>query len=295
MKVLLATDGSDLALQAARFLSRLPHTEPLDLTVNTTVMLPIVHTAGATSTLPEEFLQAQQLFAKQHYHQVKDLFEGADANLTHTVMQGHAGECVVDQAADIGAELIVLGAKGHSVVHRILLGSVSEYIATHARCSVLIVRSSTSESSMLTVTIAYDGSPRSEAALKQFSGFRWGTETDVHVLTVVPIVRSFGRELLPNAVFDRAVQRDAALKKVKQAAESIETVAPNVHPHVLESEHLGEAVVQFIDNQSSDLVVVGDTGRSAIGRMVMGSVSRFVLHHAACSVWIVRDNAHSKT
>ena len=46
------------------------------------------------------------------------------------------------------------------------------------------------------------------------------------MLNVVPIVRTFGRELLPNAVFDRAVQRDAALKKVRHAAESIEAVAP---------------------------------------------------------------------
>lgn len=294
MKILLATDGSESAVEAGRFLSRLPHAEPLEVTVNTTVMLPTIHTTGGTSILPDKFQEAQTVYAQEHFQQIEKLFDGADAALTHSIMQGHAGECVVEQAEDIGADLVVLGAKGHSVVHRILLGSVSDHVATHAKCSVLVVRAPT-ESPKLNVTIAYDGSPRSKAALGQFCKFRWGSATDVHLLSVVPIVRAFGRDLLPNAVFDRAVQRDAALKIVKHAAESIGAVAPHAIINVIESEHVGEAIVQFVNDQPSDLVVIGDTGRSAIGRMLMGSVSRFVLHHAECSVWIVRANSQTES
>ena len=65
--------------------------------------------------------------------------------------------------------------------------------------------------------------------------------------------------------------------------------------NVSEAEHQGEAIVQFIDDQLIDLVVIGDTSRGVIGRMLMGSVSRFVLHHAACSVWIVRGKSESES
>ncbi len=49
---------------------------------------------------------------------------------------------IVDQAADYKADVIVLGAIGHSAVFRILLGSTADYVANHASCSVLIARPS---------------------------------------------------------------------------------------------------------------------------------------------------------
>jgi nucleotide-binding universal stress UspA family protein len=39
-----------------------------------------------------------------------------------------------------GTDLVVLGARGLGGVRRLLLGSVSEAVLTHAACSVLIVR-----------------------------------------------------------------------------------------------------------------------------------------------------------
>ena len=43
-------------------------------------------------------------------------------------------------ADEHGADLIVVGARGHSVAHRLLLGSVSTRLVHHARRPVLIVR-----------------------------------------------------------------------------------------------------------------------------------------------------------
>jgi nucleotide-binding universal stress UspA family protein len=50
-----------------------------------------------------------------------------------------AGE--LDRAADRhGADLIVVGGRGHSMAHRILLGSVASRLAHHAHHPVLVVR-----------------------------------------------------------------------------------------------------------------------------------------------------------
>ena len=149
MKVLLATDGSELAVEAAKFLSRLPHADPLALTVNTTVMIPVVQTAGETSALPDEFLQAQASVCQGTLSANRAVVRGRRC---HAHTQHHAGarrRMRGRPSGGDGAELIVVGAKGHSMVHRILLGSISEYIATHAKCSVLIVRPSRSESPQL--------------------------------------------------------------------------------------------------------------------------------------------------
>ena len=53
--------------------------------------------------------------------------------------EGFAGRCLVDTARGLGASLLVVGARGHGEVTGLLIGSVSEYVATHAKCPVVIV------------------------------------------------------------------------------------------------------------------------------------------------------------
>lgn len=60
----------------------------------------------------------------------------------HTeVIEGHAAKVLVDAAK--GADLLVVGSTGFGGFNGIRLGSVSQRCATHAPCSVVIVRSST--------------------------------------------------------------------------------------------------------------------------------------------------------
>jgi len=54
---------------------------------------------------------------------------------------------------------------------------------------------------------------------------------------------------------------------------------------------VGEGLINFVEENGSDLMVVGETPHNALGRIVLGSVSRFALRHAPCSVWISRDSS----
>ena len=49
-------------------------------------------------------------------------------------------ELILKEAADWGADLIVLGSHGRRGLNRFLLGSVSEAVASHAPCSVEVIR-----------------------------------------------------------------------------------------------------------------------------------------------------------
>jgi nucleotide-binding universal stress UspA family protein len=53
---------------------------------------------------------------------------------------GDARERIIDSAEAWGADLIVVGSHGHGSIRRFLLGSVAEFVARHAKCSVEIVR-----------------------------------------------------------------------------------------------------------------------------------------------------------
>jgi nucleotide-binding universal stress UspA family protein len=54
--------------------------------------------------------------------------------------RGRPEYAILETAGREGADLVVVGSRGLSRVTRVLLGSVSEHVATHAHCSVLVVR-----------------------------------------------------------------------------------------------------------------------------------------------------------
>lgn len=50
----------------------------------------------------------------------------------------------------------------------------------------------------------------------------------------------------------------------------------------------GESIVAAAEAEAVDLIVVGTHGRGAIGRLFLGSVSRYVMRNAPCAVLIAR-------
>jgi nucleotide-binding universal stress UspA family protein len=82
--------------------------------------------------------------ASQHAHRVVDRMIddakiGDSVPTTKTVIEGHRpAEELVQLAAD--ADLLVVGSRGRGGFVGLLLGSVSQQCATHARCPVSIIR-----------------------------------------------------------------------------------------------------------------------------------------------------------
>ncbi len=290
MKVLLATDGSPHAEEAAAFLSRLPHAERLDLTVMTNIFVPTPSASTGTTAWLPEFREQQQEAARLHFEAVARMFEGANAAVTHSLGDGHIGHSIVEKAKEIEADLIVVGAKGHSTIDRILLGSVSDHVATEASCSVLVVRPPTNDNpDPLNLTVAAAPDTPSEPLVRPFRAFHFGESVTGHVLSVVPVIRTFRQDLLPAAAINRAEERAHAREHAAKVAEALRKEEVDLSPQAIEAAHIGEGIVDFLQKQSTDLVLVGDSHRSILRRIALGSGSRFVLRHAPCSVWIARD------
>ena len=55
-------------------------------------------------------------------------------------VDGATGAAIVEIAAEMSAEVIVIGASGKGFFRRLLSGSVSDYVVHHAHCPVLVVR-----------------------------------------------------------------------------------------------------------------------------------------------------------
>ena len=85
--------------------------------------------------------------------------------VTTRLIEGRAASVIVDTARDIGADLVVLGARGHGAIEEAFLGSVSAEVVDQAPCAVLVARGPFAER----ILIGTDGSDVAMSAA-QFVG-----------------------------------------------------------------------------------------------------------------------------
>ena len=286
MKALIATDGSHNAYEAAKMFAKLPHTGPLEIHVLTVIYMPPDDSGGMAYAWLPEFIQTEEARAKEGFEKISALFEGEEVVTNHMICHGHVGHTIAEEAKRVGVDLIVIGAQGHSAISRVLLGSTSDFVATQAGCSVLAVRADKvpAEGAALRVVLAYDGSEPAKLAIDEFIGSSWGPKSDVHLVHVLPHGSMFSRA----TSIDIDAAREEGEKLVFAAADKLRPVVASVSVHILEGDSIGSTLTDFARDNAVDLVMLGDTGRSAISQLFLGSVTRYVLRHADCSVWIAR-------
>ncbi len=126
------------------------------------------------------------------FEAVKTVLQNVGYEPSHLTQRGHLSRTIISVAKEVDADLIVLGARGHSAIYRLILGSTADFVA----CDVS-------------------------------------------------------------------------------------------YP-VLEAVHVGDALLDLAESKKINLLFVGAAGKSALARFFLGSTSRYLLNHVACSVWIAR-------
>ncbi|MBZ2185217.1 MAG: universal stress protein [Bryobacter sp.] len=147
-RVLIATDGSPASLRAARAVAARPWppgteariVSAIDLSIGPTLTL-LKPSDESFSPHPEDFEEARHE-ANSRINAVREILSPTGLILSEeiTLSSGNPREALLEAATHWGPDLIFLGTHGKGPLDRILLGSVSEAIATHAPCSVEIVR-----------------------------------------------------------------------------------------------------------------------------------------------------------
>ncbi len=146
MKILLAIDSSEDSMGAARSVAhRLlpPGTAVHIVTAYDKSYIPST-TPGTIGTV--EFHEAsndpEAKMARDVTSTAARLIREAQPNVMVTEVQvdGAPKKVILEEAEKFGADLIVMGSKGHNMLERLLLGSVSKHVSENAHCSVEIVR-----------------------------------------------------------------------------------------------------------------------------------------------------------
>ncbi|MEU6791658.1 universal stress protein [Nonomuraea wenchangensis] len=174
------------------------------------------------------------------------------------------------------ADEIVLGSRGLGGFAGTLLGSVSAQVAGQAHCPVVVVRGER-RPRQGRIVAGVDDSPTSEPALAY--AFQ---QADLRG-SGLQVVHAFAPEIARDldevcAGRHRVVQKRLRAFRDRYPHLEVEEIVRFAHPVDALTAASAEA----------DLVVVGSHGRGPFGVALLGSVSRGVLHHARCTVAVVR-------
>ncbi len=143
--VLLATDGSHFAIAAAR--RGLPLLAPDSEVTVITVVPRIPPARGMAEPAIDSGLvyprtaEAEHAAVARGRADVDATVDGLGIEAAVRVEQGDPGETICEVADRERFEVVLVGSHGAGFLKRALLGSVSRYVAQHAPCPVLVVRS----------------------------------------------------------------------------------------------------------------------------------------------------------
>jgi nucleotide-binding universal stress UspA family protein len=296
MRILLAVDSSPYAQRAVEFVSHLPFRKPVDFDLVSVVAPPMMVDTGSMA-MPLDFgtfLDIETVRNREAISSLANELESRDhVHSVHThVPIGPPTSSLLDAAEQSDADLIVLGAIGHSAIERVLLGSVSDYVATHADTSALVVRppkEASVELGLQKIMLALSGRPEDERMLSWLKELKVRPNVEIHLVRILDRFTFYRQDLRQHAADLWESQYEQAQAQILDFETKLQKLGLNTETHLVEADHVGEALVEYARRHGCDLAVTGDSDSGLLTRVFLGSTSRYVLRHADCSVLIVRD------
>lgn len=144
MKILLAIDGSDSSQAALQSVVVRPWPAGTEVRVLNVVEPPSLlierEMASSYDVEFEAVWNALREQAKELVSKAAAKLKEAKLNASTALVEGDPKSLIIDAANDWGADMIVVGSHGRKGLNRFLMGSVSEAVVRHARCSVEVIR-----------------------------------------------------------------------------------------------------------------------------------------------------------
>jgi nucleotide-binding universal stress UspA family protein len=267
MRIVVGVDGSSESLAAVCAAQDLASALSADVQLAHSVPF----TAGDPAVVPfiPEALRAANIMldriASEH------LVQGRCP--TTAVLSGDPAASLarLSEVPDVG--LVIVGSRGVGAAVRVLLGSTSDALAQLSRKPVLILKSrSPMPSGWRCILVGVDGSAEAHEAVRVAAQIAKATRASLRIACVARSAEEYDR------AFATAVVREAAAR----AGEGVE-----IERVVLEGRP-AEALAEAGRARDVGMIAVGHRGRSAMQRVLLGSVADRLAHISTAPVLIVR-------
>ena len=148
---------------------------------------------------------------------------------------------------------------------------------------------------MMKILFATDGAKQSTAAIDMLKNFHLGDGDEIRVISVVDMAVPLAIDIYGGYLPDTTELEKTAKEN---AAKILEDASRQIKSHFAEKVGVSTEVlfgspdsriVETAEEMHADMIVVGSHGYSRWERLLLGSTSDSVVHHAPCSVLVVRS------
>ncbi|UDY34195.1 universal stress protein [Dermatobacter hominis] len=146
MHALIATDGSEVSIEAAR--KGVALLNPTKVTLLTVADTSVAEDSGAGGfegdlLSPTEAEQARSAILDEGDDELAATITAIQVDpaiVERKLVEGASGQMIIHVAGEIAADVIVVGSHGKGWLKRVVIGSISEYVLRHSTIPVLVVR-----------------------------------------------------------------------------------------------------------------------------------------------------------
>ncbi len=182
---------------------------------------------------------------------------------------------------------IVVGATGRTGLLNGVIGSVAAGLTHRAHVPVIVVPAGRpSLEAVKRIVVGVDGSPESLAALE------WSYAEALASSAKLTVVHAWEYPYDVSRSSMREIRKPMEMTAIKELQTSLESLGPrltdgsvHIRPKLCEGAPTAALMTEACD---ADLIVVGSRGRGGLRSLLLGSVSRTMLHRALCPVAVVR-------
>ncbi len=242
------------------------------------------YTAGMIGTLIPLLQQECEQILAQARQQVAA--RDPELRVTTATVQGQPAAALIEASGR--ACLVVVGSRGLGSFQGALAGSTSIAVAAHAHCPVVVVHEQVQSGELARrVVVGVDGSEGSGETLR--FAFEQANERGLGV----SVVHAWGVTFLEGVFALGGLIEGLEELRREQEALAGQWVSPwrekfpsvEVQITVTQARPV-DALVEA--SREAQLLVVGSRGHGGFTRLLLGSVTRGVLHRAACPVAVIR-------
>jgi nucleotide-binding universal stress UspA family protein len=202
MKVVIGHDGSSYADAAIADLQRAGLPEKVEAMVVTVGDAPLVAPFASHRIIEQTFVGERVRSIVEHANrqaedalsEASDIAQSAAMQLSlhfpswkvsGEVVSGAPAAQLIRTASQLNADLVVVGTHGRSALGRLILGSVSHEVLTHAPCSVRVGRGMPKGNRAgLRILVGLDRRSNADKILRQILQRSWPRATELRVVTV---------------------------------------------------------------------------------------------------------------
>ena len=204
------------------------------------------------------------------------------AGVIARVQEGNPARVIVDVAAELGVDQIIIPSHGRHGVPRLVLGSVAEVVVRRAACPVMVLRGA--EEPVWppeVVLVPVDFTERSWQAIEQARELV-ESPSALQVAHVLADLSHMEPGMFWGTIDTGArVERTVGFIKERLAARGLEEAGVHVFVAV---GNAGSHIAHLAEDMGADLVVIGTQGRTGLSRLVLGSVAERAVRLCPCPV-----------